>query len=149
MNTEVDVRGYVHDLEGHLQLTLFGGRIADPEGAVPLVRGALAEGDAERAASLAEATRQLAAATQGHPDMSAADHARGLIDGDPAVLEKVAGRYCAPRARATALEDAALAWTGHSNQRNAEALLRQAYALYDELGSADGTARVRARLRAV
>jgi hypothetical protein len=29
-------------------LTLFGGRIADPEGAVLLVRGALAEGDAER-----------------------------------------------------------------------------------------------------
>jgi len=150
MYTEVDVHGYVQDLERHLQLTLFGGRIADPEGAVLLVRGAVAEGDRERAASLAEATRQLAAVTPGHQDMSAAaDHARGLIDGDPAVLEQVAGRYCATRSRATALEDAARAWTGQGNRRNAEALLRQAYALYDELGSAEGTARVRARLRTV
>ena len=150
MNSEVDVHGYVQDLERHLQLTLFGGRIADPEGAVLLVRGALAEGDQERAASLAEATQQLAAVMSDHQDMSAAaDHARGLIEQDPTALEKVAGRYCATHARATALEDAGRAWTGQGNQRNAEALLRQAYALYDELGSAEGTARVRARLRAV
>jgi len=150
MNTEVDVHGYVQDLEKHLQLTLFGGRIADPEGAVLLVRGALAGGDQERAAWLAEATRQLAAVMPGHQDMSvAADHARGLIDGDPAVLEQAADRYGATHARATALEDAASAWTGQGNQRSAEALLRLAYAHYDELGSAEGTARVRARLRAV
>ena len=62
MNSEVDVHAYVQDLEKHLQLTLFGGRIADPEGAVLLVRGALAEGDSERAANLADATRRLAAA---------------------------------------------------------------------------------------
>src|SRR6185312_13838071 len=58
MNSEVDVHAYVQDLEKHLQLTLFGGRIADPEGAVLLVRGALAEGDSERAANLADATRR-------------------------------------------------------------------------------------------
>src|SRR5262252_6949523 len=113
MNPEIDIHAYVRDLEKHLQLTLFGGRIADPEGAVLLVRGAVAEGDQERAASLAEATRQLAAVTPDHQDMSAAaDHARGLIDGDPAALEQVAGRYRATRSRASALEDAARAWTG-------------------------------------
>ena len=89
MNSEVDVHAYVQDLEKHLQLTLFGGRVADPEGAVLLVRGALAEGDSERAENLADATRRLAATTPDHPDMAAAaDHARGLVDQDAALLER-------------------------------------------------------------
>ncbi len=150
MNSEVDVHAYVQDLEKHLQLTLFGGRIADPEGAVLLVRGALAEGDSERAANLADATRRLAATTPGHPDMAAAaDHARGLVEQDAALLERVAVRYSATGARATALEDAGRSWVGQGNQRSAEALLRQAYALYEELGSAEDAARVRAWLRTV
>jgi hypothetical protein len=33
MRPEADVYSYVHDLEKHLQMTLFGG-MADPEGAV-------------------------------------------------------------------------------------------------------------------
>ena len=45
MRPEADVYAYVQDLEKHLQLTLFGGGMADPEGAVLLVRGALADGD--------------------------------------------------------------------------------------------------------
>jgi len=150
MNSEVDVHAYVQDLEKHLQLTLFGGRVADPDGAVLLVRGALAEGDSERAATLADATRRLAAATPGHPDMAAAaDHARGLVEQDAALLERVAVRYSATGARATALEDAGRSWVGQGNQRSAEALLRQAYALYEEVGSAEGAARVRAWLRTV
>ncbi len=43
--SEVDVYAYVQDLEKHLRLTLFGGGMADPEGAMLLVRGALADGD--------------------------------------------------------------------------------------------------------
>jgi len=147
MNTEIDVHAYVQDLQKHLQLIVFGGRIADPDGAVLLVRGALAEGDHERAAALADATRRLAAATPDQPNMAAAaDHARGLIHQDSALLEQVVGRYTTARARATALEDAGRA---QGSQASAVALLNQAYALYEELGSADGTARVRARLRAL
>ena len=150
MNTEIDVHAYVQDLEKHLQLTLFGGRVADPEGAVLLVRGALAEGDSERAENLADATRRLAATTPDHPDMAAAaDHARGLVDQDAALLERVAVRYSATGARATALEDAGRSWVGQGDQRSAEAVLRQAYNLYEELGSAEGAARVRAWLRTV
>ena len=150
MNSEVDVHAYVQDLEKHLQLTLFGGRIADPEGAVLLVRGALAEGDSERAANLADATRRLAATTPGQPDMAAAaDHARGLVEQDAALLERVAVRYSATGARANALEDAGRSWVGQGNQPSAEAVLRQAYALYEELGSVEGAARVRAWLRTV
>jgi DNA-binding CsgD family transcriptional regulator len=150
MNTEIDVHAYVHELEQHLQLTLFGDRVADPDGAVLLVRGALAEGDSERAAVLADATRRLAAATPGHPDMAAAaDHARGLINQDAALLEQVVGRYTTARARATALEDAGRVQAGQGSQDSAVALLGQAYALYEELGSAEGMARVRGRLRAL
>src|SRR6478609_9288383 len=92
MNTEIDVHAYVQDLEKHLQLSLFGGQVADPEGAVLLVRGALAGGDTGRAAALADATQRLAATTPDHPNMAAAaDHARGLIHQDGALLEQVVG----------------------------------------------------------
>src|SRR4029079_4831583 len=99
MNTEIDVHAYVQDLEKHLQLSLFGGQVADPEGAVLLVRGALAGGDPGRAAALADATRRLAAATPDHPDMAAAaDHARGLIHQEGAPLAHGVGRQpSAPR----------------------------------------------------
>ena len=92
MRPEADVHAYVQDLEKHLQLTLFGGGMADPEGAVLLVRGALADGDRDRAAALARQTQRLATITPGNPDMTAAaDHARGLIDQDPAALQRAAG----------------------------------------------------------
>ena len=73
---------------------------------------------------------------------AAADHARGLIHQDAALLEQVVGRYTTARARATALEDAGRA---QADQGSAVTLLSQAYALYEEPGSAEGTARVRAR----
>ena len=100
MRPEVDVRAYVQDLEKHLQLTLFGGGVADPEGAVLLVRGALADGDQDRAAALASQTQRLATTTPGNPDVAAAAaHARGLIDQDPAVLQRAADRYAAALTR--------------------------------------------------
>ena len=149
MRPEVDVRAYVQDLEKHLQLTLFGGGMADPEGAVLLVRGALADGDRDRAAALASQTQRLATTTPGNPDVAAAAaHARGLIDQDPAVLQRAAGRYAAARARAGALEDAGNAWAGRGDPGLATTLLSQAYALYEELGDADDLARVRSSLRA-
>jgi hypothetical protein len=43
----------------------------------------------------------------------------------------VAVRYSATGARATALEDAGRSWVGQGDQRSAEAMLRQAYALYE------------------
>ena len=150
MRPVVDDPGYVQDLEKHLQLTLFGDGMADPEGALLLVRGALAGGDRDRAAALASQTQRLAATRPGDPDVAvAAAHARGLIDQDPAVLQRAAGRYAAARARAGALEDAGNAWAGHGNRDRATTLLSQAYALYEELGDSDDLARVRSGLRAV
>ena len=150
MRPVVDVRGYVQDLEKHLRLTLFGDGMADPEGALLLVRGALAGGDRDRAAALASQTQRLATTRPGNPDVAvAAAHARGLIDQDPAVLQRAAGRYAAARARAGALEDAGNAWAGHGDRDRATTLLSQAYARYEELGDADDLARVRSSLRAV
>ena len=149
MRPEADVYAYVQDLEKHLQLTLFGGGMADPQGAVLLVRGALADGDRDRAAALARRTQRLATTTPGHPDAAAAAaHARGLIEQDPTALQRAAGRYVAARARAGALEDAGNAWAGQGDQGRATTLLSQAYALYEEVGDVDDLARVRSGLRA-
>jgi DNA-binding CsgD family transcriptional regulator len=149
MGPEAGVHAYVQDLEKHLQLTLFGGGVADPEGAVLLVRGALAGGDRDRAAALARQTQRLAMITPDDPDMTAAaDHARGLTEQDPAALQRAAGRYTAARARAGALEDAGNARAGNGDRGRATTLLRQAYALFEELGNDEDLARVRSSLRA-
>jgi DNA-binding CsgD family transcriptional regulator len=149
MHVELDVHSYVQDLEKHLQQTLFGGGIADPEGAVLLVRGALAADDPARAAQLADQTRRLATITPGQPEMAAAaDHARGLIDQDPVVLQRAAQRYGTGRAGAGALEDAGNAWARQGDQNQATILLSRAYGLYEEVGDDGDLARVRSGLRA-
>ena len=149
MRPEADLYTYVEDLEKHLRLMLFGGRMADPEGATLLVRGALADGDRDRGTALAEQTRRLARGTPDDPDMAAAaDHARGLIEQDPAVLQRAAASYATARCRASALEDAGHAWADRGDQDRATTLLGQAYALYEEAGDVDDLARVRSGLRA-
>ena len=121
----------------------------DAGAAVLLVRGALAEGDHSKAVWLASSTQQLAAAQPDQRDLAAAAaHVRGLVDRDPACLERAASTYSTPLARAKATEDAGLAWAGQGHQDNAVAWLRGAYALYEELGTACAMARVRAQLRA-
>ena len=148
MHVELNIQAYAHDLEMHLQRTLFGGRIADPEGAILLIRGALATGDQPKAAMLVSATRQLAADKPGDAEMAAAaHHARGLAEQDPHILDQAAERYSVEQARACALEDAGNAWADHGRRDDAEDRLRQAYELYERLGASDGMARVRLCLR--
>jgi DNA-binding CsgD family transcriptional regulator len=143
MRPEDEVNTYVQDLEKHLQLTVFGGGAGDPEGAVLLVRGALADGDRARAVALAEQAGRLAASTA-----AAAEHAHGLIDQDPTALSRAAESYPTAQARASALEDAGNAWARQGDQAWAATLLGQAYALYEEAGDVDDLARVRSGLRA-
>ena len=150
MSVDLDTRVYVRDLEEHLRRILFGqGRASDPQAAVLLVRGALADGDHSRAEWLAESTQRLAEATPGDSNVAAAAaHAHALVGRDSAALEQAAGRYSAllPRARAT--EDAGLAWAAQGDQDQAVTWLRRAYELYQQPGAVDGMARVRAELRA-
>ncbi len=161
MDVDVDARMYVHDLEESLRRILFepddrtgtgtgtGTGATDSQAAVLLVRGALAGGDRSRAARLARATQGLAQARPGDRDLTAAAaHARGLVERDSATIEQAARTYSAPLARAMATEDAGLVSAAHGNQDGAVARLRQAYALYEQLGTSDGMARVRSQLRA-
>jgi DNA-binding CsgD family transcriptional regulator len=146
---ELDLHGYVRDLEEHLKLTLFGGGGTVPEAAVLLVRGALAAGDETKATELASATERLAALRPTDPSLATvAAHVRGLVERDPSILDRAARRYAAAAARAWALEDAGIAWAARGNQGDAVARLRQAHALFEQLGAAASTARVRSRLRA-
>jgi DNA-binding CsgD family transcriptional regulator len=150
VHVELDRQAYVHDLEQHLQRTLFSGGIVDPEGAILLIRGALASGDQSKAVTLAAATRQLAACEPSDTEMAAAaEHARGLVEQNPRILDQAADRYSTERTRACALEDAGNAWAERGRHDDAEARLRQAHELYEQLGATDGMARVRSCLRRV
>ena len=148
MRTETSAQTYVHDLESHLQHTLFGGAPSDPEAAVLLVRGALAGGDQTRAELLALEIARLAADHRPDTEMTvAAVHATGLIGRDPAALEGAAAGYSSLLAKAWATEDAGLAWAERGGKARAVARLREAHALYQRIGCSDGMARVRSRLR--
>jgi DNA-binding CsgD family transcriptional regulator len=149
MRMDLDAQTYTHDLEDHLQVTLFGGGGTDPEAAVLLVRGALTSGEQTRATRLAQETTRLAETNPADPDMAAAAlHVRGLVRHDPAALDSATATYRAPLARAWAAEDAGIAWAERGNQPNAVARLRQAHSLYEQLGKAGGMERVRSLLRA-
>lgn len=141
---------YVHDLEEHLRVMVFETETAaDAKAAVLLVRGALARGDHAKAAQLTESTQRLARSRPSDGDVSvAAQHARGLVERDPAKLDLVAGQYQIPLARAGAVEDAGLAWASRGRHDDAVSRLRQAHGLYERLGDDPGMARVRAELRA-
>jgi DNA-binding CsgD family transcriptional regulator len=144
-------QAYVHDLEEYLRQVLFSGTCPPkPAVAVLLVRGALADGDRERAAHLATETENLAMASPDNSDMTAAAaHVRGLVEHDTAALEHAARTYSAPLAKAAAIEDAGRASSAQGNQDDAIAKLRVAYEQYEKLGRAEAMARVRSQLRAV
>jgi DNA-binding CsgD family transcriptional regulator len=106
------------------------------------------DGDRPKAAELAQATQRLATISPDNRDMTAAaEHASGLLDRDPAVLERAAERYAPGPARASALEDAGRCWAEQGNESQAVVRLGQAHTLYRQLDDADGMARVRYRLR--
>src|ERR1700753_1122605 len=139
VHVELDRQAYAHDLEEHLQRTLFSGGIADPEGAILLIRGALASGDQAKAATLAAETQRLAAGQPSDTEMAAgAEHARGLVEQNPHILDRAAERYSTERARACALEDAGNAWADRGCHDNAEARLRQAHGTDEPAGALAG-----------
>ena len=132
---ELELNSYVHHLEEHLKLTVFGPGVADPEAAVLLVRGALAAGDRARAVELAAATTRLTAHWPDDQDMAAAAaHVQGLVQQDPAALEAAGQRYSTPLGRAWAAEDAGMALAQRGDQAAAVPRLHDAYDRYRQLG---------------
>jgi DNA-binding CsgD family transcriptional regulator len=149
MTADVDLHAYIHDLEEQLRLSVFSGTgTTSSQAAVLLVRGALAAGDHARARQLALATQTLADDKPGIRDITAAAaHVRGLVERDAPALQRAAGSYSAPMARAEATEDAGRASSARGDTGSAVARLREAYDQYERLGCAKGMARVRSQLR--
>jgi DNA-binding CsgD family transcriptional regulator len=120
----------------------------DPAAAPWMVRTALAVGDQNRAGGVVAAAEQLAAANPGFPTVvAAAEHARGLLDRDPAKVVQAAGRHRHPWARASAAEDAGVLLAGRGDRDGAVASFDQAVAAYQHAGAERDVARVRRRLR--
>lgn len=81
--------------------------VEDPAAAAWLVRAALAADDRSRAEWVVICAEQLATENRGFPSVvAAATHARGLLDRDPAALQRAAADHRHPWAQASALEDA-------------------------------------------
>jgi len=92
------------------------------------------------------AADQLAAVNPGRPSVVAtAAHARGLLAGDAAALERAAAGYRHPWSAGSAAEDAG---TAHRDDAAAaRAAFERALGWYQQAGAARDAARVRSRLR--
>jgi DNA-binding CsgD family transcriptional regulator len=78
--------------------------------------------------------------------VSAAAHARALLDGDAAMLVDAAAHQPHPWAEASALEDAGAVLAGRGHQASNEQFER-ALAVYQQIGAERDASRVRSRLR--
>jgi DNA-binding CsgD family transcriptional regulator len=120
----------------------------DPALPAWLARAALAAGDTDLAARVAEAARSLAQAHPGHPAMAAAAaHCQGIASQDPACLSDAARRYPDPWARASAAEDLGVLHRTWDHRDQAVHALEEALAGYREAQADRDQARVRRRLR--
>jgi len=116
----------------------------------PLVRLALAAGDAATATAAAQAAAAEAARGPLPVKTAAADHCRGLIEADPAPVLAAAGCYqSAGRTfdRAQALEDAAVLLAGRGDTQAARAAFGEAISGYEALGAEWDIRRASARLQ--
>ena len=92
MTPEADVHSDVEDLEKHLQMTLFGGMAYRQGDRCCWSAARSPTATRPGAVALAKQTQRLAAMTPGDPDMAAAaDRARGLVERDPAALQRPPG----------------------------------------------------------
>jgi ATP/maltotriose-dependent transcriptional regulator MalT len=124
----------------------------EPGAAAWLVRLALAVGDHQLAEVTLATAERLAA---DNPDFAAlrigAVHARGLVDRDPAALDRAAEEHRDSWARALAAEDRAGYLAGRRRGGTAAAVsaLELALRTFEEIGAQRDSARIRNRLRAL
>jgi DNA-binding CsgD family transcriptional regulator len=137
------VRGIVDDLPEHR-----GVLVGDPTVAAWLVRVTLAADDPGRAEAVVEAAESIALANPDFPAVqAAAAHAHGLLDGDPAVLERAVKEHVDPWARASATEDLGRVLAAEGAHRQAIINLDSALTEYEATDARRDAARVRRRLR--
>jgi DNA-binding CsgD family transcriptional regulator len=116
----------------------------------PLVRLAVAAGDAAIAAAAAAAAAREAQAEGLPVKVAMADHCRGLATADPGPVLAAAGYFEAtgrPLERAQALEDAAVLAAERGDVAAAGQALSRAITQYDSLGAQWDVRRATARLR--
>jgi DNA-binding CsgD family transcriptional regulator len=120
--------------------------VADPTVVTFMVRNALAVGDHQRAENATVQAERLAA---DNPDFStlaaAADHARGLVNGDRSALERAVTAHRHPWAGASAGEDLGTLLTA-TDRKASRVRLEQTVAAYDQMGAVRDAVRVRDRL---
>jgi DNA-binding CsgD family transcriptional regulator len=122
--------------------------LGDPASAPWLTRTALAAGDTELAAAVAEAAQFIAAGSPGFPAITAsAAHCRGLVGEDPAGLAEAAAEHPDRWARASAAEDLGLLHAGRWDHDLAVHHLTEAARGYQDVGAVVDVARIRSRLR--
>ncbi|MEU4833553.1 helix-turn-helix transcriptional regulator [Streptosporangium sp. NPDC023615] len=121
----------------------------EPAAAAWLVRVAMAAGEPGRADAVVEAAEGLAGRNPGLPGPPvAADHARGLREGDAEALGRAVAGYADPWARGSAAEDlGVLLGAGGRHGEPAMESLRTALTCYGAVGATRDAARVRGRLR--
>ncbi|WP_326639533.1 AAA family ATPase [Streptosporangium sp. NBC_01755] len=126
-----------------------GALTSEPTAAAWLVRMAMAAGQRHRADTVVDAAEGIAWRNPGLPNPSvAADHARGLREGDPEALGRAAAGHRDPWARGSAAEDlGVLLGTGGGCRDLAVENLKVALACYGAVEATRDAARVRGRLR--
>jgi len=130
------------DLAGHrLQLVVM------PTGAAMLTRRALAFGERERARQVAAEAAGLATANPSIESLgAAADHARGLLVGDPTALARAEAQHLHPWAKASAAEDLGVLLANTDGGPFA-AVFERSITTYSAAGATRDADRVRERLR--
>ncbi|MCU1373526.1 MAG: ATPase-like protein [Actinomycetia bacterium] len=121
--------------------------VEDPAAAAWLTRAALAAGATGRAQRVASTAEQLAVDNPDYPTLVAvSDHVRGLVDRDPAALERAAANHRQPWARASALEDAGTVLEEVGARSAGLARLGEAVYAYEDAGASHDVTRVRRRV---
>ncbi|WP_030915087.1 AAA family ATPase [Streptosporangium amethystogenes] len=126
-----------------------GALTSEPAAAAWLVRMAMATGQRHRADAVVDAAEGIARRSPGLPNPSvAADHARGLREGDPEALGRAVAGHGDPWARGSAAEDlGVLLGADHGCRDPAVENLKIALTCYGAVGAVRDAARVRGRLR--
>ncbi|MFI6099858.1 LuxR C-terminal-related transcriptional regulator [Lentzea sp. NPDC051213] len=120
----------------------------EPRAAGWFVRRAVEAGDERLAKAVVDRVERLA---EEHPEFravaAAALHARGIYDGDAALLELASQQHRDLWARANAAEDLGVLLTGATDRAASVKALENALGLYREIGASRDSARVLGRLR--
>jgi DNA-binding CsgD family transcriptional regulator len=122
----------------------------EPMASAWLVRACVAVGDNDRGRQVVAWAEELATANPAFPPLAAsALHARGLLEGDPALVKQAAEGHVHFWARASATADAGALFVLSGDPNSAQKEFEHAMLVYQQSGAEREAARVVAQLRAL